>query len=136
MSKSQRTQEQYRKASKGQGTLSSFSFKAPSYPQRVMSKETVPKVVEPDLIAQPQPMDLPEVSAVVPQSQVAGPSRVRSASVLSVRQQTMMRVLQHSLRLPKIIHRSLSHWPAIIQCACRYHCILSPLLTSPSLRAV
>jgi hypothetical protein len=28
-------------------------------------------------------MDLPEVSAVVPQSQVAGPSRTRSASVLS-----------------------------------------------------
>jgi len=83
MSKSQRTQERYRKASKGQRTLSGFGFKAPSYPQRVTSKETVPKVVEPDLIAQPQPMDLPEVSAVVPQSQVAGPSQMRSASVLS-----------------------------------------------------
>jgi hypothetical protein len=40
----------------------------------------VSKVVEPDLIAQPQLVDLPEV---VPQSQVAGPSRTRSASVLS-----------------------------------------------------
>ena len=80
MSKSQRTQERYRKASKGQGTLSGFGFKAPLYFQRVTSKETV---VEPNLIAQPQLMDLPEVSAVVPQSQVAGPSRTRSASVLS-----------------------------------------------------
>jgi hypothetical protein len=83
MSKSQRTQEWYRKASKGQGTLSSFSFKAPLYPQRVTSKETVLKVIEPDLIVQPQPMDLPKVSAVVPQSQIAGPSWTRSASVLS-----------------------------------------------------
>jgi hypothetical protein len=58
MSKSQRTQERYRKASRGQGTLpvSSFGFKAPSYPQRVMHKETVLKAVEPDLtlVAQPQ----------------------------------------------------------------------------------
>ena len=83
MSKSQRTQEQYRKTSRGQETLSSFGFKAPLYPQRVTSKETAPKVVEPDLIAQPQPMDLPEVSAVVPQPQVAGLSQTRSASVLS-----------------------------------------------------
>jgi hypothetical protein len=83
MSKSQRTQERCRKASKGQGTLGSFRFKAPSYLQRVTCKETVSKVVEPDLVAQPQPMDSPEVSAIVPQSQVAGPSRMRSASVLS-----------------------------------------------------
>jgi len=83
MSKSQRTQGRYRKASKGQGTLSGFGFKAPSYPQRVTCKETVSKVVEPDPVAQPQTMDSPEVSAIVEQSQVAGPSRTRSASVLS-----------------------------------------------------
>ena len=72
MSKSQRTQEQYKKATKDQGTLNSFDFKAPSYLQRVMHKETVSKVVEPDLSVQPQPINLPEASAVVPQSQVAG----------------------------------------------------------------
>jgi len=43
----------------------------------------VSKVVEPDPVAQPQTMDSPEVSAIVEQSQVAGPSRTRSASVLS-----------------------------------------------------
>ena len=67
MLKSQRTQERYRKASKGQGTLSNFGFKAPSYPQKVMRKETVSKVVEPE-------------SAIVP---VAGLSQTRSASILS-----------------------------------------------------
>jgi len=76
MSKSERTQRRHARAFRGQGQLTGFGFKAPSYPARVVGPKTKANPpastenVEPQSIAQPP-------------AQMAGPSRTRSASVLS-----------------------------------------------------
>ncbi|KAF7984968.1 hypothetical protein HWV62_9917 [Athelia sp. TMB] len=81
MSKSKRTQERYARAFRGQGKLSGFGFKAPSHPTQVLGPRKLRAVgdeIEHDqeVIAQPPPLQDSSLSA-------AGPSRARSASVLS-----------------------------------------------------
>jgi len=92
MSKSERTQRRHTRAFQGQGQLSGFGFKAPSYPARVVGpkmKANLPALTEnvkPRSIAQP-PAQLPSPMSLnapnILPSQMAGPSRMRSASVLS-----------------------------------------------------
>ena len=92
MSKSERTQWRHARAFRGQGQLTGFGFKAPLYPARVVGpkmKANLPasmEDVEPQLIAQPPVQPLSPMSLDtpnIPPSQIARPSRMRSASVLS-----------------------------------------------------
>lgn len=45
MNKSKRTQQRYQRAFRGQGKLTGFGFKAPSYPPRVKGPKSGPKVI-------------------------------------------------------------------------------------------
>jgi len=86
MSKSERTQRRHARAFRGQGQLSGFGFKAPSYPARVVGpkmKANPPastENVEPRSIAQPPAQPPSPMSLNAPNIL---PSRTRSASVLS-----------------------------------------------------
>ena len=94
MSKSDQTWQRHAKAFQGQGQLTAFGFKAPSYPARVLGPKTkaaanppvlmqdvqVTEWLEPQaqLIAQPHS----SMSLDAP-SQIGRPVRTRSATVLS-----------------------------------------------------
>jgi hypothetical protein len=93
MAKSKQTQERYAQAFRGQGKLTGFGFKAPSYPVRVKGLKTRAnppepmRDVEPDqsivqLPTQP-PVPISDEQPEIELSQTAGLSRTRSASVLS-----------------------------------------------------
>ena len=79
MSKSEQTQQRHARAFRGQGQLTGFRFKAPSYPTRVVgpkAKANLPASTQDQPIVQPP-------SPTSPDAQIAGPLRMRSASVLS-----------------------------------------------------
>ena len=80
MSKSEWTQQQHARDFRGQGQLTGFEFKAPSYPTRVVgpkAKANLPVSMQNQLIAQPL------ASPTLPDAQIARLLRTRSASVLS-----------------------------------------------------
>ena len=86
MSKSLRTQQHYAVAFQGQGKLTGFGFKAPSYSPRVhgtilRGKSSLSPVVEPNQqpTAQPPPQPKPFLLTLGPSQS----SQVRSASMLS-----------------------------------------------------
>ena len=94
MSKSTQTQQHYAVVFQGQGKLTGFGFKAPTYSLRAHGTKSAGKrmlspVVKPDqqLITLPPPQSitqpplLPEPS--LPTLGLSQPSRVRSASILS-----------------------------------------------------
>jgi hypothetical protein len=76
MSKSERTQRRHAKAFRGQGKLTGFGFKAPAYPTKILGPMNPPALVRDiELELNPPPAQ--------PPSAQTGPSRARSASVLS-----------------------------------------------------
>jgi hypothetical protein len=76
MSKSERTQRQHAKAFQGQGKLTGFGFKAPAYPTKVLGP------MNPPVLVRDIELESNMLPAQPPLAQT-GPSRVRSASVLS-----------------------------------------------------
>jgi len=81
MSKSERTRRRHAQAMHGQGRLTGFGFKAPSYPVRVvgMKQRASMSIVEDPLIVQPpSPGPIEMVPELLP-----SPSRVRLSSMLS-----------------------------------------------------
>jgi hypothetical protein len=81
MSKSERTQRRHAQAMQGQGRLTGFGFKAPSYPVRVVGVKQPAKPPS-ELIPIDQPIAQPRSPSPM-ESPLPGPSRVRSSSVLS-----------------------------------------------------
>jgi len=83
MSKSEHTQRRHAQATRGQGRLTGFGFKAPSYPVKVVG---VKQPAKPPSMPAEQPIAQPPSPGpieMVPESPVPGPLRVRSSSVLS-----------------------------------------------------
>ena len=93
MARSKQTQERYAQAFWGQGKLTGFGFKAPSYPVRVKGLKTranlpgLMRDTEPDQsIVQPPvqpPVPILDEQPEIELLQMAGLLRTRSASVLS-----------------------------------------------------